>query len=79
MTAPLEIASLIEEFKSEIRSMSSPFMNRKQVAAYFQCDSSTVGKLEAKGKLKRHQVDGLETPLYLRSEVHGLVKERDIQ
>lgn len=61
--------------KAPQRVPVSPFMSRQEVADYLRIHPNSVDKLARLGLLTRHKITGLDSLLYLRSEVRGIVVE----
>lgn len=57
----------------ELRFPVGPWMGRQEVADYLRCHPNSVDKLAREGLLTKHHIHGLNSLLYSRREVEGLV------
>lgn len=51
----------------------SPYMTRRETAAFLRVQPHTVDAHARAGRLTKHKVGGTTTTLYLRAEVQALV------
>jgi len=75
MNVPLDIQILIDELRSDIRGMASPWMTRNEAAAFLKVDPSTINKLVGRGKLQKYELSDTGTPRFNREDIEALIQK----
>lgn len=69
-----QLERFVLDLKREFSALTSPWLNRDQAAAYLQVSTSTLDNMRGKGALKTYWLG--DTPRFKRSELDGLMKEK---
>lgn len=73
LTSPFLVAQLVEGMQAAVIASQSPWLNRKDAAAYARCSTSEIDRAASLGILRRHERGG--TPIFERTGIDAAIRD----